>query len=1404
MRVNFNNSSTAGTQVEITENGTYLRGVGGYNGNNADGSHSVAEVFNSKTNIKEVTTSIDGSSCYLQFYLNESEGVYQVSVNLMLLDGDDIPFQCTSDIFLNFDAAGSSSVFVAGDAGIVSNYKLYSGDGNVAMEIQINNSMLGKGGDVIAQVTSVDELEPYFSNEQLTVDGLHVEAELTNIKQVPFENGDGANSALQKNGNLTVWGAHGVAEGKSDVTAASRGLTTASTDSAIYNNWLTAGTPTADIKFTLVKGEAAHAEGMNGLAIGTHSHVEGNGCVAGDNSAHAEGTGAQALGKYSHAEGLESIVGSAGSYSHAEGRTTYVEEEGAHSEGYSTKAKVRGSHAEGYLSETSKSGYSSNTLTPKSQPSSSTSGWYNGASHAEGNATIAQGLGAHSEGEKTFANSRNGHAEGLNTKTFGDNSHAEGEDSKTNTTAAASHVEGFDCETGGNYTANTKTTYTSSISGEMAHAEGNRTIANGNAAHSEGQKTLASGKNSHAEGYLTIAAGINSHAEGEETKINTTAEASHVEGYNCEVGGNYTSNTKSDYTSDIKGEMAHAEGNSTIANGNAAHSEGKKTLASGVNSHAEGNNTTANGNASHTEGFYTVTNNNVEHAEGKYNVSHTGSTNAEKTIHSVGIGTSSQRENAFEIMQNGDTYLNGVGKYDGTNVASADTLQQAINTSAKKYTIAFGENDGGKYLVVPLGANTEITKVRIDVVSCIQNSIEDAFFSHTIYDVETSLGLVTYTAYQDGPNFAESLFTRTKADILASKITLFMQLPMLQVGVAGEITVSCLDGHALYHDEYNDNVPYLELGQNITNAKYGRATPISVIDKPLKYMASVTWSNLKSLRDNGNLVPGMQYRITDYRCTTTQNDTTAATNLFDIIVVADSATKLNENARATQHTTSSSDYFYYCKLGAWQLKYCLDNDTDRFVWADTGSTGRGVVYWMKDEFDNEAPYDFKNIKFARWEMSNPTGYTWNDGTEDYDVDSDQSWVSDFDLKSGLYGLSERNTDDVNVVIVRKDPEETYNNRKIVRYTISTAATYCYTFGGLTDDSLDTGETKENILEDNWLREGGYPRYARELTKNVFLGTARGNKISYYSFGNTFGTGSYNNKLEASVYYLGGFANAFGQGCHNNIIGDGSGYNTFGSGSTNNVLGSQCSYNTFGINCVYNKLEDYCNGNAFCSGAASNKLGQGSSTNYFGYESYSNTLGGYNNHNYFESSTYGNTFGYECGWNTINGDCYSNTLGSGCGNNNFGVGCHNNVLGNSCGGNILGEDCTNNSFGCAVEQTIMSDYCSYNSFGNNCSYIKIGESSISNTFGNDVHNITFGPSLTATTRNSHYQYITVESGNNGIVLNTSSAASLDDAHVFRNVRICSGFDNPNPIIDPNGLNQDFLTRYHTQNDREIAL
>lgn len=99
----------------------------------------------------------------------------------------------------------------------------------------------------------------------------------------------------------------------------------------------------------------------------------------------------------------------------------------------------------------------------------------------------------------------------------------------------------------------------------------------------------------------------------------------------------------------------------------------------------------------------------------------------------------------------------------------------------------------------------------------------------------------------------------------------------------------------------------------------------------INYCEEITYAELKVLRDSSGLVPGMNYRITDYVTTTSQPDTQSAGHLFDIIVTALSANTLSETASVDYHSAENDTYFADAKLEAWEIKYCLDNDKTRFM-----------------------------------------------------------------------------------------------------------------------------------------------------------------------------------------------------------------------------------------------------------------------------------------------------------------------------------------------------------------------------------------------------------------------------------------------------------------------------------------
>lgn len=103
---------------------------------------------------------------------------------------------------------------------------------------------------------------------------------------------------------------------------------------------------------------------------------------------------------------------------------------------------------------------------------------------------------------------------------------------------------------------------------------------------------------------------------------------------------------------------------------------------------------------------------------------------------------------------------------------------------------------------------------------------------------------------------------------------------------------------------------------------------------------------LIDLRDNNKLIPGQQYRIIDYVATTSDPESRSANHPFDIIVTADDINILNENARAIQH--EGDEYFKYCNLAAWKLKYCLDNDVNKFQWAVKDFNGYEIILYQEN------------------------------------------------------------------------------------------------------------------------------------------------------------------------------------------------------------------------------------------------------------------------------------------------------------------------------------------------------------------------------------------------------------------------------------------------------------------------
>ena len=410
-------------------------------------------------------------------------------------------------------------------------------------------------------------------------------------------------------------------------------------------------------------------------------------------------------------------------------------------------------------------------------------------------------------------------------------------------------------------------------------------------------------------------------------------------------------------------------------------------------------------------------------------------------------------------------------------------------------------------------------------------------------------------------------------------------------------------------------------------------------------MTNITYAELKTLRDNSQLVEGQYYRITDFVTTVDQEDAKSAGHHFDIIVLATSSNTLNENALAAKHAEDT--YFDNSNLDAWELKYDLDNDKSKYAWADE-TNGKGVIYYMKDEFNNECSYDFKNVLFKRYKLKNKSGLHLADSpleNPDYDDLIKQAFIN----WQSYLGTS-MNSNNVSFYYTRG----LYSDG----YLVSGADIYNY------DSSYKSYDKGTFVFDEN--SGGNYVAVHSSYDYfDIIAEVENTNGEWFYTFSKK-ATGA-DVAVDASLSKL------INVECYNNSIKE---YIKGGLYDLNNnifiILGSRgiMYRNNFNTNCCNNTFGTNCYSNTFGTNCNSNTFGTNCNSNTFGKYCYSNTFGNYYSYN---------TFGNSCNRNTFGTNCKSNTFGNSCNSNTFGSDCNSNTFGNSCYSNTFGTNCNSNTF-----------------------------------------------------------------------------------------------------------------------------
>ena len=229
---------------------------------------------------------------------------------------------------------------------------------------------------------------------------------------------------------------------------------------------------------------------------------------------------------------------------------------------------------------------------------------------------------------------------------------------------------------------------------------------------------------------------------------------------------------------------------------------------------------------------------------------------------------------------------------------------------------------------------------------------------------------------------------------------------------------------------------------------------------------------------------------------------------------------------------------------------------------------------MIDEWNNDVPYDFKNIMYnGSWGY---WAYTFN-------------WIND---------KSDNTCEDLSVAQYVHTNDE---------------GGYSYTYG--------------NIIKPYGGDDSGYYGSPLRLNVCVFQNSESYEEGMFYGcFSNTFGDGCYSNTFGNRC-----FSNTFGDGCYSNTFGDGCYSNTFGGYCQDNTFGDGCQSNTFGSYCQSNTLGNNYSYNTFGNNCSYNTFGNNCSYNTFGNNCYeikfASTSSATTKYNFYKQNHFGDGCGF---------------------------------------------------------------------------------------------------------------------------------------------------------------------------------
>ena len=350
---------------------------------------------------------------------------------------------------------------------------------------------------------------------------------------------------------------------------------------------------------------------------------------------------------------------------------------------------------------------------------------------------------------------------------------------------------------------------------------------------------------------------------------------------------------------------------------------------------------------------------------------------------------------------------------------------------------------------------------------------------------------------------------------------------------------------------------------------------------------------------------------------------------------------------------------------------------------------KGIIYYMKDEFGNECPYDFKNIKFRRTIIDCAHYSEDNSIVEDFVYNSLNDYY--FSYVEYMYPLFD---DDGKIFPKSYNDIDFYN-----WYDEDNIDFYAYTFTRIEKTGIyeDYATFDDAFLILDATLRAFENRYQDEYYPNY----VNGNIIKPYVYDDAFGQVLNNITFISRSPELFCYGNKFGEDCYNNTIGDSCYCNTFGSESCYNVMLAYAYDNTLGNNIYQNFI-----------GCESTRvrLEDGCRYNLVGNNSEDVNLRSNCHDNLFNQSCY-TTLGMGSGYNTI-GSVYQLSLGDYCSENIVYDWCDGITFGANCSSNVVNAESESVDFGNGCSEIRPKNKETYHncSFGNGCSRFVIDNKS----------------------------------------------------------------------------------------------